>query len=236
MEWMFLLPTSMQCFPLIRGVIGAIPCVLHLVSPHQMINNKWISNISHAGDTVYTLIYTSVFIQPATSRFQRLGDSIKELDNLNYCHGAMLLQFSSFRHLILITFSSLFIIWTILSLTFSFKVEATTRKGKNLFQMTRKTKWHISVVYPKDHRGEQCNATIVTAYFQINSKHSHQEYLGWMSNMLTFSDCLVVFTESHLIRFSETQIYLKFYKLHTFVVQYESWDHIPTQQNLFPWH
>ena len=44
----------------------------------------------------------------------------------------MLVQLNSFRRLLLITFSSLFAIWTILSLAFSFKVEATNRKGIQL--------------------------------------------------------------------------------------------------------
>ena len=44
-----------------------------------------------------------------------------------------------------------------------------------------------------------CNATIVTAYYKMRSKHSHEEYVSWMSNMLTFRDCMVIFTEENLV-------------------------------------
>merc|ERR1719237_403548 len=44
-----------------------------------------------------------------------------------------------------------------------------------------------------------CNATIVTAYFKMRSKHSHEEYLSWMSNMLTLKDCMVIFTQPELV-------------------------------------
>jgi hypothetical protein len=37
-------------------------------------------------------------------------------------------------------------------------------------------------------------ATIVTAYFATPSKHTNDEYLAWMSNMLSFSDPMVIFT------------------------------------------
>eukprot|EP00090_Calanus_glacialis_P002936 TRINITY_DN12144_c0_g1_i5.p1 TRINITY_DN12144_c0_g1~~TRINITY_DN12144_c0_g1_i5.p1 ORF type:complete len:303 (+),score=59.94 TRINITY_DN12144_c0_g1_i5:45-953(+) len=39
-----------------------------------------------------------------------------------------------------------------------------------------------------------CNATIITAYYKIPSKRSHEEYLSFMENFLTIQDCLVVFT------------------------------------------
>ena len=38
-----------------------------------------------------------------------------------------------------------------------------------------------------------CNSTLVTAYYRIPSKHSHEEYLAWMVNLLSLQDCLVVF-------------------------------------------
>ena len=43
-----------------------------------------------------------------------------------------------------------------------------------------------------------CNVTIVTAYYRMNSKHSHEEYLSWMSNFLTLQDCMVIFTQPDL--------------------------------------
>ena len=48
-------------------------------------------------------------------------------------------------------------------------------------------------------RDVTCNATIVTAYYKMRSKHSHEEYVSWMSNMLTFTDCMVIFTEENLV-------------------------------------
>ena len=44
-----------------------------------------------------------------------------------------------------------------------------------------------------------CNATIVTAYFKMRSKHSHEEYVSWMSNMLTLKDCMLIFTQPELV-------------------------------------
>ena len=63
---------------------------------------------------------------------QLVPKKLWQRDNLHNCHGAMLIQLNSFRRLLLITFSSLFAVWTILSLAFSFKVEATNRKGIQL--------------------------------------------------------------------------------------------------------
>jgi len=40
-----------------------------------------------------------------------------------------------------------------------------------------------------------CEATIVTAYFKMRSKHTYEEYILWMSNMLAFRDCMVIFTD-----------------------------------------
>ena len=37
-------------------------------------------------------------------------------------------------------------------------------------------------------------ATIVTAYFATPSKHTNEDYLAWMSNMLSLSDPMVIFT------------------------------------------
>ena len=39
----------------------------------------------------------------------------------------------------------------------------------------------------------------MTPDLRISSKHSHAEYLAWMENMLSLSDCLVVFTQSDLV-------------------------------------
>ena len=57
----------------------------------------------------------------------------------------------------------------------------------------------IKGIYPVDHSHDSCEATIVTAYFRMTSKHSHDEYLAWMRNMLSLRDCVVVFTQSDLV-------------------------------------
>ena len=38
-----------------------------------------------------------------------------------------------------------------------------------------------------------CNTTIISAYYRISSKHSHEEYLAWMKNFLSLKDCMVLF-------------------------------------------
>ncbi|XP_023338693.1 uncharacterized protein LOC111709295 [Eurytemora carolleeae] len=39
-----------------------------------------------------------------------------------------------------------------------------------------------------------CNSTIVSAYYNISSKHSPAEYFEWITNFLSLVDCMVVFT------------------------------------------
>ena len=36
---------------------------------------------------------------------------------------------------------------------------------------------------------------MITGYYNIKSKHSHEQYVEWMSNMLTLQDCMVIFTD-----------------------------------------
>ena len=43
-----------------------------------------------------------------------------------------------------------------------------------------------------------CNTTVVTAYYRIPSKHSHEQYTAWMVNFLSMTDCLVVFVQPEL--------------------------------------
>ena len=40
-----------------------------------------------------------------------------------------------------------------------------------------------------------CNATIISSYYKIESKHSHQEYVAWMTNFLSLQDCIAVFVD-----------------------------------------
>ena len=44
-----------------------------------------------------------------------------------------------------------------------------------------------------------CLATLVTAYYNIKSKYSHQVYLDYMENFLTFQDCMVIFTSHDMV-------------------------------------
>jgi len=44
-------------------------------------------------------------------------------------------------------------------------------------------------------KSQPYNVTIVTAYFELPSKHSTEEYLRWMRNMLSLKDPMVIFTE-----------------------------------------
>ena len=69
----------------------------------------------------------------------------------------------------------------------------------NIFSCSVFTCLSFSEIYPVDHSQDSCEATIVTAYFRMVSKHSHDEYLSWMRNMLTLRDCVVVFTQSDLV-------------------------------------
>ena len=43
-------------------------------------------------------------------------------------------------------------------------------------------------------------ATIVTAYFNVPSRHSHQHYMQWITNCLSFGDNMVIFTEPQFIK------------------------------------
>ncbi|KAJ1466231.1 hypothetical protein T484DRAFT_1600276, partial [Baffinella frigidus] len=41
--------------------------------------------------------------------------------------------------------------------------------------------------------------TVVTAYFKISSKHTHEDYIGWMRNMLSIQDAMVIFTSPGMV-------------------------------------
>ena len=43
--------------------------------------------------------------------------------------------------------------------------------------------------------------TIVTAYIEIQSKHSKKEYKTWMKNLLTYSGPMVIFVDSKNIKY-----------------------------------
>jgi hypothetical protein len=43
---------------------------------------------------------------------------------------------------------------------------------------------------------DTCEVTLVTSYFDIPSKHSHQDYLHWMPNVLSLNACMVIMASS----------------------------------------
>ena len=47
--------------------------------------------------------------------------------------------------------------------------------------------------------GTTASSTIVTAYFEIPSKHSSKEYDTWMANMLSLQDAMVIYTTSDMV-------------------------------------
>ena len=88
-----------------------------------------------------------------------------------------------------------------------------------IFQMLDLTSTLSLPALAADLSNSSCRATIVTAYFRMKSKHrstlmqscrhvsdniydnvdgSHAEYLSWMANMLTLTDCMVIFTQPEL--------------------------------------
>jgi hypothetical protein len=46
---------------------------------------------------------------------------------------------------------------------------------------------------------KSCPNTVVTAYFQVRSKHKDNDYLKWMKNFLSIQDCMVVLTSSSMV-------------------------------------
>jgi len=43
------------------------------------------------------------------------------------------------------------------------------------------------------------NNTVVSAYFDLNAKHSKLQYLNWMQNFLSITDNMVIFTQSDMV-------------------------------------
>ena len=90
---------------------------------------------------------------------------------------------------------------------------------------------------------EQCNSTLITGYYNIKSKHSHEQYVEWMSNMLTLQDCMVIFTDPDMeetIRSLRPAAYPTIiipYTMDTFlvntIVTSKAWD---THENMDPEH
>jgi len=45
-----------------------------------------------------------------------------------------------------------------------------------------------------------CRSTLVSAYYNISSKHSPAEYMQWMENFLSLQDCMVIFTSEDVLQ------------------------------------
>ena len=69
----------------------------------------------------------------------------------------------------------------------------STRPGTKLDPSLRYQGKHASMNSPSPP------ATIVTAYFNIDSKHSHDEYTRCMKNMLSLKDPMVIFTSPDMV-------------------------------------
>jgi hypothetical protein len=48
------------------------------------------------------------------------------------------------------------------------------------------------------------NGTVVTAYFEIPSKHSKGNYIEWMAYMLAIDDPVIIFTTSDWVEKMKT--------------------------------
>lgn len=52
----------------------------------------------------------------------------------------------------------------------------------------------ITLKFYKKHKYPKDDLTLVSAYYQIKSKHSHSDYLKWMSNIVLLNKSFVFFT------------------------------------------
>lgn len=61
------------------------------------------------------------------------------------------------------------------------------------------TKGEVVVEKARFQGKSRSRGTMVTAYFQLNSKHPVEKYLKWMTRMLTLPDAMVIFTSPDLV-------------------------------------
>lgn len=50
-------------------------------------------------------------------------------------------------------------------------------------------------LFLKESLKTECNSSLVSAYYRIPSKHSHEQYTAWMINFLSLTDCMIVFVQ-----------------------------------------
>jgi hypothetical protein len=91
--------------------------------------------------------------------------------------------------------------------------------------------------YLKLHKGSNdtlpnVSSCIVTAYFQIKSKHSSSDYDKWMQNILSLKDCMVIFCEADMVE-TILRYRNKNYERLTAVIEVQLTD-LPMVQHFYP--
>jgi hypothetical protein len=83
-----------------------------------------------------------------------------------------------------------------------FKMEHPTNKGNVVLEDYYPEGWVAMGGAPtsvSESKWASALNTIVTAYFEIPSKHSSKEYDAWMANMLSLQDPMVIYTTADLV-------------------------------------
>ena len=82
------------------------------------------------------------------------------------------------------------------------QVESLTRKDAAVDVLLESFPSSANVTKLSD-KLEQCQSTIVTAYFKIPSKHKAAQYTRWMKFFLSIKDCLVIFASQESMAWVE---------------------------------
>ena len=64
--------------------------------------------------------------------------------------------------------------------------------------------YDLEIAYDKNKNNYNSlndNVTLVTAYYKIKSKHSFEQYLSWMQNVLNINKSLIIFGDKSTIIF-----------------------------------
>ena len=62
--------------------------------------------------------------------------------------------------------------------------------------------YDLEIAYDKNKNNYNSlndNVTLVTAYYKIKSKHSFEQYLSWMQNVLNINKSLIIFGDKSTI-------------------------------------
>ena len=85
-------------------------------------------------------------------------------------------------------------------LLYVYLVSTALYAGFGALQLLRRTN---SLVFSNAYT--HAGTTIVTAFFDISSKHTHAEYQDWMQNFFSLRDSMVVFTDAGSLDWIQTQ-------------------------------